>query len=129
MVRKRTHARSARRGDAGGLMRYALVNPNWSFEGSIYFGCRDPHLPLEFGYSKALLERDGHSVVLLDAQMSDLSDQEIRESLERFRPDITVVTTAPSYLFWRCPPPEITIPKRLINAVRPYVDKIVAVGP
>ena len=28
-------------------MRVALVNPSWSYEGSIYFGCRAPHLPLE----------------------------------------------------------------------------------
>ena len=28
-------------------MRVALVNPPWSFDGSIYFGCREPHLPLE----------------------------------------------------------------------------------
>ena len=33
-------------------MKYALINPNWSFEGSIYFGCREPHLPLEFGYEE-----------------------------------------------------------------------------
>ena len=37
-------------------MRFALINPPWDFEGSIYFGCRERHLPLEFGYSKALLE-------------------------------------------------------------------------
>ena len=30
-------------------MRLALVNPRWSFDGSIYFGCRAPHLPLELG--------------------------------------------------------------------------------
>ena len=41
-------------------MRVALVNPRWSFEGSIYFGCREPHLPLELGYAKAMLERAGH---------------------------------------------------------------------
>ena len=46
---------------AGGrIMRVALVNPNWSFDGSIYFGCREPHLPLEYGYAKALLTRAGH---------------------------------------------------------------------
>ena len=38
-------------------MRFALVNPPWSFDGSIYFGCREPHLPLELGYAKSLLER------------------------------------------------------------------------
>ncbi len=110
-------------------MRFALVNPNWDFQGSIYFGCRDPHLPLEFGYSKALLEREHHRVLLLDAQMAGLSDQEDGEILKRFRPDITVVATAPSYLFWRCPPPELTIPKRLIHAIKPLVETIVAVGP
>ena len=41
----------------GRIMKFALVNPHWSFEGSIYFGCREPHLPLEYGYAKALLER------------------------------------------------------------------------
>ena len=28
-------------------MRFALINPNWTFDGSIYFGCREPHLPLK----------------------------------------------------------------------------------
>ena len=27
-------------------MRVALLNPAWHFDGSIYFGCREPHLPL-----------------------------------------------------------------------------------
>ena len=103
-------------------MRFALLNPNWSFEGSIYFGCREPHLPLEFGYSKALLERAGHEVMLLDAQMGDLLDKNICDILRGFRPDLTVVATAPSYLFWRCPPPELTIPRRLVRAIRPFVD-------
>ncbi len=54
-------------------MRFALINPPWNFEGSIYFGCREPHLPLEFGYSKALLERAGHEVLLLDGQLDGVS--------------------------------------------------------
>ena len=28
-------------------MRVALINPRWTFDGSIYFGCHDPHLPLD----------------------------------------------------------------------------------
>jgi hypothetical protein len=55
-------------------MRYALVNPHWDFEGSIYFGCREPHLPLEFGYSKALLEQSGHEVLLIDGHLEALAD-------------------------------------------------------
>ncbi len=50
-------------------MKVALVNPAWSFDGSIYFGCREPHLPLELGCSQALLERAGHEVLLLDGHL------------------------------------------------------------
>ena len=49
-------------------MRVALVNPNWDFAGSIYFGCHEPHLPLEFGYAAALLAAAGHRRVIIDAQ-------------------------------------------------------------
>ena len=41
-------------------MKVALVNPPWRFEGSIYFGCREAHLPLELGYARALLQAQGH---------------------------------------------------------------------
>ena len=34
-------------------MKIALVNPAWSYDGSIYFGCRHEHLPLELGYAGA----------------------------------------------------------------------------
>ncbi len=40
-------------------MKVALVNPPWDFEGSIYFGCREPHLPLELGACRVLLRRQG----------------------------------------------------------------------
>ena len=110
-------------------MRFALVNPNWTFDGSIYFGCREPHLPLEYGYSKALLERAGHEALIIDGQMAGFSEDQILDLLKEFRPDFTVVTTAPSYLFWRCPPPELAVPKRLIREIRPVVDTIVVVGP
>ena len=57
-------------------MKVALVNPNWTFEGSIYFGCREPHLPIEFGMARQLLEREGHQVLTLDGHMFDLSDDD-----------------------------------------------------
>ena len=50
-------------------MRFALLNPNWTFEGSIYFGCREPHLPLELGYARTMLEQAGHQALLVDAQL------------------------------------------------------------
>jgi B12-binding domain/radical SAM domain protein of rhizo-twelve system len=86
-------------------------------------------LPLEFGYSKALLEREAHKVQILDGQLDGLTLSNIAEAVARFRPDVTVVTTAPSYLFWRCAPPELRVPGEVVRAVEGFSGKIVAVGP
>src|SRR3954469_12493295 len=86
---------------AGGAVRIALVNPPWSFEGSIYFGCREPHLPLEYGYARALLGAAGHEARIFDAHAESLGLPELTGQIARFAPDMLVVTTAPSYLFWR----------------------------
>ncbi len=110
-------------------MRYALVNPNWTFEGSIYFGCREPHLPLEFGYSEALLRAAGHEALLVDAQLDNLSPAEVLQRVSAFDPQFIVVTTAPSYLFWRCAPPELRVPQETIQLLRNRLSRIVVVGP
>lgn len=86
-------------------MKVALVNPCWTYEHSIYFGCRQPHLPLELGYSKAMLDADGHDVLMLDGLLQGLDNAALAERVASFAPDMTVVTTAPTYLFWRCAPP------------------------
>lgn len=110
-------------------MKYALVNPNWTFEGSTYFGCREPHLPLEYGYSKALLERHGHEVLVVDAQLDNLSRGEAQARVADFRPEFTVITTAPSYLFWRCAPPELRVPQLAVLDLRSVGGTLVAIGP
>ncbi len=111
------------------MAKFALVNPTWSFEGSIYFGCRDPHLPLEFGYSKALLETAGHEVVIVDGQIDCLDYGEMKARVAAFRPDYTVVTTAPSYLFWRCAPPELRVPQSVVQNLKDVAGTLVGVGP
>jgi anaerobic magnesium-protoporphyrin IX monomethyl ester cyclase len=110
-------------------MRYSLINPPWSFEGSIYFGCREPHLPLEYGYSRALLEHAGHEAQIVDGQLDGLSLAGIRARVADFHPHFTVVTTAPSYLFWRCAPPELRVPRETIDAVRDLGGTLVVAGP
>jgi anaerobic magnesium-protoporphyrin IX monomethyl ester cyclase len=110
-------------------MKFALVNPPWSFEGSIYFGCRAPHLPLEYGYARALLERDGHEVLLVDAHLHDDSNHDVAVRLRSFAPDRIVITTAPSYLFWRCAPPELGVPQRTLQALAGVPGLRIVVGP
>jgi anaerobic magnesium-protoporphyrin IX monomethyl ester cyclase len=111
------------------MSRIALINPNWRYDGSIYFGCRYPHLPLELGISQQLLDCAGHKTLLLDAHMFFLSHADIEAELRSFRPDIVVITTAPTYLFWRCAPPELRVPQQLTLALRDLAPTLVAVGP
>lgn len=110
-------------------MKVALVNPPWNFTHSIYFGCQQPHLPLEFGYAKALLNKAGHETLLLDGHLCGISANELAEQVASFRPDITVVTTAPTYLFWRCAPPELRVPREFLFALGHRGGQTVAVGP
>ncbi len=110
-------------------MRVALVNPSWSFEGSIYFGCRAPHLPLELGYARTWLQRAGHEVLLLDGPLCGQSNAELAEAVAAFDVGMTVVTTAPSYLFWRCAPPELRVPRAFLDALGRRGGRTAAIGP
>ncbi|OBQ96567.1 TIGR04295 family B12-binding domain-containing radical SAM protein [Mesorhizobium sp. AA23] len=110
-------------------MKVALVNPRWTYEHSIYFGCRQPHLPLELGYCKALLETDGHSVLMLDGQLQHLDNAELAERVAAYGPEMTVVTTAPTYLFWRCAPPELRVPAEFLKHLAGRGGRTAAVGP
>jgi anaerobic magnesium-protoporphyrin IX monomethyl ester cyclase len=110
-------------------MRFALLNPRWTFDGSIYFGCREPHLPLEYGYARALLQRAGHDVLVVDAHLQDLSADEVATRVAAFAPDRIVITTAPSYLFWRCAPPELRVPQDTLRSLDGVPAIRIAVGP
>jgi anaerobic magnesium-protoporphyrin IX monomethyl ester cyclase len=110
-------------------MRVALVNPPWDFRHSIYFGCRAPHLPLELGYARALLEQAGHDALLIDAHALALDARAAAGMVEDFRAEMTVVTTAPTYLFWRCAPPELRVPREFFDALGDSGGVRVAAGP
>ncbi len=110
-------------------MRIVLVNPRWRFDGSIYFGCRAPHLPLELRITEQLLEQAGHKTLLLDAHMFDLSLSDVADEVRAFRPDMAVITTAPTYLFWRCAQPELQVPREILDVLRDLVPVLLAVGP
>ncbi|MFL6386272.1 MAG: TIGR04295 family B12-binding domain-containing radical SAM protein [Terriglobales bacterium] len=109
-------------------MKFALLNPNWDFKGSTYFGCQEPHTPLELLFAADQLHIAGHESLLIDAHTENLSMDQARRRLDAFAPDFLVVPTAPSYLFWRCPPPELRVPMEWFAGVRSNAVKV-AIGP
>ena len=109
-------------------MKFALLNPNWDFKGSTYFGCQDPHTPLELLFAAGQLRVSGHESLLIDAQTDNLAMDETRLRLERFAPDFLVIPTAPSYLFWRCPPPELRVPMEWFAGLQSKAVNV-AIGP
>jgi anaerobic magnesium-protoporphyrin IX monomethyl ester cyclase len=109
-------------------MRFALVNPAWTFDGSTYFGCRDPHYPLELLFASDQIVAAGHEALVIDAQTDERSVDDVRRRLERFDPDFLVIPTAPSYLFWRCPPPELRVPMEWVAALAGRATTV-AIGP
>ena len=110
-------------------MKVALVNPSWRYDGSIYFGCRESHLPLELGACRVLLERAGHSVEIFDGSLFVMDADALANAVAAFQPDMTVVTTAPTYLFWRCAPPELRVPREFLVALGARGGRTAAVGP
>jgi anaerobic magnesium-protoporphyrin IX monomethyl ester cyclase len=109
-------------------MKYALINPNWDFKGSTYFGCQDPHYPLELLFASDQIREAGHKPLLIDAQNESLNVEETRRRVQAFVPDFLVIPTAPSYLFWRCPPPELRVPREWFAGLHTKAVKV-AIGP
>ena len=109
-------------------MKFALVNPAWDFHGSIYFGCQEPHYPLELLFAYDQIAAAGHEPLLVDAQSDQLSIQQVKKRLNEFDPNFLVIPTAPSYLFWRCPPPELRVPQTWFRELDSKAVKV-AIGP
>ena len=66
--------------------------------------------------------------LLIDAQTDNLTMQEARRRVDAFAPDFLVIPTAPSYLFWRCPPPELRVPMEWFAGLESPAIKV-AIGP
>jgi B12-binding domain/radical SAM domain protein of rhizo-twelve system len=106
-----------------------LVNPNWDFAGSTYFGCRDPHTPLELLFGAEKIRARGNHALVIDAQTDDLTLAQTCEQVAHFDADFLVIPSAPSYLFWRCPPPEIRIPREWFAGMGALRATKVLIGP
>jgi len=109
-------------------MKFALVNPAWTFAGSTYFGCPDAHYPLELLFAADQIQAGGHEALLIDAHLERRAVSEVKAAVLDFNPDFLVIPTAPSYLFWRCPPPELRVPQNWFRELATRAVKV-AIGP
>src|ERR1700733_2819013 len=66
--------------------------------------------------------------MLVDAQSDNLDVGQVRLRLQAFSPDFLVIPTAPSYLFWRCPQPELRVPMEWFAALGDEATTV-AIGP
>jgi len=110
-------------------VKFVLVNPAWDFSGSIYFGCREPHYPLELLFACDQIEKSGQEALLIDAHSDGLTLAEVASRVKKIAPDFLVMPTAPSYLFWRCPPPELRVPRKWFQELSGSAAVKVAIGP
>jgi B12-binding domain/radical SAM domain protein of rhizo-twelve system len=69
-----------------------------------------------------------HDALLIDAQTDNLNLPETKHRITAFAPDFLVIPTAPSYLFWRCPPPELRVPMEWFAGLESSAIKV-AIGP
>jgi anaerobic magnesium-protoporphyrin IX monomethyl ester cyclase len=81
------------------------------------------------GCCQALLELAGHEVLLLDGALMQEDHESLAVRVADFEPAMTVVTTAPTYLFWRCAQPELRVPRAFLLALGGRGGLTVAVGP
>ena len=76
-----------------------------------------------------MLEQAGHTALLLDGPLQGLDNGALAERVAALAPDITMVLTAPTYLFWRCAPPELRVPAAFLQQLAGRGGTTVIAGP
>ncbi len=67
--------------------------------------------------------------MLLDGALMQADHNALVARIANFKPAMTVVTTAPTYLFWRCTQPELRVPRAFLMTLGAAGGMTVAVGP
>ena len=101
-------------------MRVALVNPPWTLRRQHLFRLPRAASAAGIRLRPGAAEREPATRPRSSTRQLDGFDTRTlsRRGVADFAPDMTVVTTAPSYLFWRCAPPELRVPQQTLAALR-----------
>lgn len=113
-------------------MKILLINPNWALNEFRYtMAVLNPYkiTPLELCYIAGSINKN-HEVKIIDSYALEDSWLDLKEKIKAYKPDICVVTTAPTYLFWRCCPLEMSIPQKVTKIIKLNSKaKVIIIGP
>jgi Radical SAM superfamily len=123
-------------------MKVTAITPNWrESRGVLPTDTTRPPVapPIEWQYllqssmttSDAVESGERVQVDVLDEYTCNRKLSAFPPALEAARPDIVVLSTTPSYLYWRCPPTTLDAPRRYVSQIRRWDPRmpIILVGP
>ena len=111
-------------------MRFSLINPAWRF--CRQYLLRVPGAAPAAGVrllAQTFSRKRGTRSSLWMRNSRGSPGQRCTVASPSSGPDFTVVTTAPSYLFWRCAPPELRVPRETVDMLRDVGGTMIGVGP
>ncbi len=87
--------------------------------------------PKSFPIELTYLDYSGVNYEIIDAFLYDLNDQDVAELLYSNQSKAILIPTAPSYLFWRCPPLNLRFIGILVESLKEMkIDsKVILYGP
>jgi anaerobic magnesium-protoporphyrin IX monomethyl ester cyclase len=109
-----------------------FLTPNWRLDRAVLptDTVRPPvSYPIEWGYITAKLRKTRTFVLDEYAEAASLVDT--HNQLIQMQSSIIVISTAPSYLFWRCPPLNLDLVTSYVRAARRALPdaRVVLIGP
>lgn len=108
-----------------------LLTPNWRWDDAplpVDTLLPPAAPPLEWAYLAGQLPAD--RVVVIDAYGADLTRDQLAQTISGLRPQHVVISTAPSILYWRCPPMTLSAVTCTVQSVRQVSSpSVIIVGP
>jgi anaerobic magnesium-protoporphyrin IX monomethyl ester cyclase len=122
-------------------MKVLAITPNWrESRGILPTDTTRPPVapPIEWQYFLQSSDkpadgaaRDGFEISVFDEYSRNRKLGAFPSALETAQPDIVLLSTAPSYLYWRCPPTTLDAPRKYVSHIRRVKPRIpiILIGP
>lgn len=115
------------------MKKICLLNINWGkYLPIINTDTSRPPVcqPLEFAYISHELKKIGYSVIMIDSYRHGFSIFETQRQIVMAKVDLVLISTAPSILYWRCPPLNLSYIKKILLRIKSRLSvPIIIIGP